>query len=332
MGIFSKIKDAKTKKSTNTIDDKILNTLDPSIRPLIKLCNDNGITTYACCSGNDLEHSDPDYWKTRGYVAFQDSPEARAITAKLLDYEDFDINISSAPKEAYEYFNQVITGERFAVHFDNNHGENMQKVYERFDTAIKQKSVPQENLKMVDSLIKKFREQSKNFEYSAEFNNICNPEENFKSCVWINEVPLLEDKENVANVELLSKDISSTLNTTDKHSDIGLVYVPEFMGKNVLPVLDLIKKQVVSNKEKYTLSREEARKEYDEVYDEQEFEYLGYEEEYEEEQEVQSDFEEELDKMFPEVSMEELNSIFGEISNELESEDKEDIDNGDYVI
>lgn len=327
MGIFSKIKGVREQESTNIIDDEILNTLDSSIRPLIKLCNENGINTFACCSGNLNEHPIIENASERGYVAFKDSKKARNITATLLDYEDLDISISTAYNEPYEYFGQIISGEKFCIYFENKQGQNMQNVYERFETAIKQKNAPSKNLKMINSLIEKFRQQSSEVEYNVEFNNISNPEGNCKACVWIDELPCLADEENVENVAKLSKDISYTLNTTDRNSDVGLVYVPESMGRNVLPVLDLIKKQVLSNKERYLISKDEIRKKYGEVYDEQEYEYLGYRYEYEKEHEIQSDFEKDLDNAFPKVSLEELNYTFAEGS--IKNDRKPD---GEFVI
>lgn len=328
MGIFSKVKQEKSenKELKYTIKDEILNTLDPSIRPLIKLCNENGIITFACCSGDVTEHLEPENAGSRGYLAFQDSPEARSIVANLLEYEDLNISISSAPTEPHEYFGQVIDKETFAIYFKNEYGENMKNIYERFDTAIKQKSAPSKNLKMINTLIKKFREQNNEFEYSVEFNDISNREANLKCGVWIKGTPLLDDEKNVGNVELLSKDISHLLGTSDRCSDIGLMYVPESMGKNALPVIDLIKKQALSNKERYSLSRDEIRKKYGEVYDEQDFEYLGYEEEYK----ASDDFENELDEMFPSVSLERLNYIFDELSDETEKNDIGDDD--DFVF
>lgn len=316
MGIFDKFKKNKTiSQEQGCISDEVLNTLDSSIRPLIKLCNENGIHTYACCSGSMLEHEE-EYMSGRGYVAFKDSKEARELISILLNFEDLDVAISSKPKETYEYFDNVIDCETFAVYFRNENGENMQKVYDRFETGIKNREVSKTNLKMINSVIKKFRAQENDFEYLVEFNDFLNMEEvNSKCCVSIRDMYLLDDDKNVGNVKVLAQDISHILNTSDNFSDIGAIFLPSCMGKNALPVLDLIKKQALSQRERYTLSREKARKAYEEVYGEQEFEYLGYEEEH--------DFEEELDNEFPIVSKE-------DIFNNIDSRKIED--NDDFTI
>lgn len=322
MGIFDILKRNKSYQEQNYISEDVLNTLDYSIRPLIKLCNDNGIHTFSCCSGNILEHEDPECAGTRGYLAFKDSKEARNLVSVLLDFEDLDVTIVSAPKESYEYYENVVDSESFAVYFRNKIGENMQKIYDRFESSIKNKKVSKDNLRIINSLIKKFREQENDFEYRVEFNDILNGDvQASKCCVNINEMYLFEDEKSVGNVGLLSQDISHILNTSDRCSDIGAIFLPNAMGKNALPVLDLIKKQALSKRSRYTISRDEARKSYEEVYDEQEFEYLGYEEEYE----IEDNFEEELDKEFLNVSMDEVNKIFN-------SNDKRNIEDDDFVI
>lgn len=165
MGIFDILKRNKSYKEKNYISEDVLNTLDPSIRPLIKLCNYNGIHTFSCCSGNVLEHEDPDSAGLRGDLAFKDSKEARELVSYLLDFEDLDVNIVSAPKESYKYYENIVDSEIFAVYFRNKNGENMQKIYDRFENSIKNKKVSKDNLRMIKSLIKKFREQENDFEY-----------------------------------------------------------------------------------------------------------------------------------------------------------------------
>lgn len=322
MGIFDILKRNKSYKEQNYISEDVLNTLDLSIRPLIKLCNDNGIHTFACCSGNVLEHEDPECVGTRGYLAFKDSKEARELLSVLLDFEDLDVTVISAPKEPYEYFENVIDSETFAVYFRNKDGENMQKVYDRFESSIKNKKVSKDNLRIINSLIKKFREQENDFEYRVEFNDILNGDvQASKCCVNIWEMYLFEDDKNVGNVELLSQDISHILNTSDSCSDIGEIFLPNAMGKNALPVLDLIKKQALSQRKRYTLSRDEAKKPYDEIYDESEFEYLGYDEEYE----IPDEFDEDLDREFPRVSLDKIDEIFN-------NNDKRKIEDDDIII
>ncbi len=318
MGIFDVFK-KNINIEQSYISDDVLNTLDPSIRPLIKLCNENGIHTFACCSGNLSEHDEEEHAGTRGYLSFKDSKEARELVSILLDFEDLDVTISSAPIEPYQYFENVIDKEIFAIYFRNENGRNMKKVYNRFENSIKNKKVSKDNLKMINSLIKKFRDQENDFEYCIEFNDISNSDiQNSKCFIRISEMYLFEDDKNVGNVKLLSEDIAHILKTSDSCSNIGGVFLPISMGKNALPVLDLIKKQALSQRERYTLSRKDARKPYEEIYDEQEFDYLGYEEEYE----IQDEFEEGLDKEFPTVSLEEIDDIFRNNDNrKIEDDD-----------
>lgn len=323
MGIFDILKkrEKKSKQSEFSVNDEILNMLDPSIRPLIKFCNENGIQTFACCSGNLSEHSDEKDGSRLGYMAFKDSKEARALIANLFEFEDLSIAVDSAPREPYKYYDNTIDSETFAVYFENRQGQNMQSVYERVENSINLKKAPKNNLKLINSLIKKLSEQKDEFEYNVVFNSILDKKENSKCQVNIMDMYLLDDDKNVGDVKLLSEDISHIFRTTDDSSCIGRIYLPEAMGKNVLPALDLIKKQALSQRSRYTISRDEARKPYEEVYNEQEFEYLGYEEEYE----ISDNFEEELDKEFPKVSMDEVNKIFN-------SNDKRMKEDDDFVI
>ena len=125
----------KLKHNNISISDELLNSLDSSIRPLIKLCNDNGIKTFACCSGNDEEHLDKNN-SIYGYFAFQDSKQARKLVANLIDIKGLQVLIRSAPMDSYEYYDQRIDKEAMAIYFPNKQGQSMQSMYDKVENSI----------------------------------------------------------------------------------------------------------------------------------------------------------------------------------------------------
>ena len=282
MGLLNRlVKNISDKEEKRfSINDEVLKSLDPSIVPLVKLCNDNGIQTFACCSGNINEHVDNDDRSNFGYIAFQDTKRGRELIASFMNSDYVSSCISSAPKEPYDYFGQIIDREKFAIYFENTNGENMPKVYDAVVNILNRQKTSTQNLKIVNSVINKMREQKENFEFSISFNDkLINKhiDKDYSDKITIDEMYVCDDEENVSEPKILLEDVAKVLQVK-VGLEFGELYLPRGTSKNVTPILDLISKTALSNKEKYKISRKDARKPYDEAYYEAEYEYCGYEE------------------------------------------------------
>lgn len=100
MGLLDRlVKNISNKEDKRfSINDEVLNSLDPSIVPLVKRCNENGIQTFACCSRDINEHVDNEDRSNSGYIAFQDTKRGRELIAGFMNSDYVSPCISSAPK------------------------------------------------------------------------------------------------------------------------------------------------------------------------------------------------------------------------------------------
>lgn len=255
MGIFDKFK-----KNKVNLSEEVLQSLDPSIIPLITLLNEKGVQTFACCSGYGDEHEHPEE-VTTGYVAFQESKQARKLIANLLDVPWISKMISSSPLEPYEYFGQEISKERLGLYFSNYSGRNMEVVYDRVKGALERR-VNRKNLNIVNSVINKFRDQKGEFDWSVDF-HFDRDEQSNCIVVDLNDMYLLDDKINVGQPQLLLQDIAKSLEGDSSLAYCGRIIFDNLEAKKVPEVVELTKRRALTNRDKYITSRESARKPYD---------------------------------------------------------------------
>ncbi len=260
----------------NNISEGVIDTIDASMVPMIKYLNDNGIRTFACCSGDLREHDYRDGIYI-AYVAFQDSEQVRSLLSVLMNKKFIEVSVASAPKEPYEYFGQEITRKRLGFYFNNTHGENMDIVFGEVKRIVEQKIESPENLRILNAVMRKLDEQEKELDYDVNFNSWDNPG---RTKISFSSRGLCEDEESVLDVDKLTCDVQEALAPEETNKVSGDVVLNGALAENPAPALDFLKKLALSNKGKYTMPRSMARKPYEELesyddieWDEEEYEY-----------------------------------------------------------
>ena len=100
-------------QATKTVELEGLGIIDYSIAPLIQKLNDNGLETYASCSGLDEEH---DEHKSYGYICFADTDIVRDFVEDLCSSDEL-VEVFS-PSLSKTYFKDSVS-----IHFDREHLE-----------------------------------------------------------------------------------------------------------------------------------------------------------------------------------------------------------------
>lgn len=130
--------------------------IDVGILPLVELMNNNGFEPFASCDGMIEHHFDKwgnqnpyDVWNA--YIAFLDSENSRNLLAVLIDNDRFNITISNPA--TYELYGNIISGVRFAIHFDNYRGDGVKMLMTIVKKVVSGEIKPTLNNKMIINFI-----------------------------------------------------------------------------------------------------------------------------------------------------------------------------------
>lgn len=107
-------------QATKTVELEGLGIIDYGIAPLIQELNENGLETYASCSGLEEEHREQ---KTYGYISFADTATARAFVEDLCSSDELVEGFS--PSLSKTYFKDSVV-----IHFDREHLEILKSFVE----------------------------------------------------------------------------------------------------------------------------------------------------------------------------------------------------------
>lgn len=123
--------------------------IDEDIREVVKLLYDNNMKPYMSCSGSYKDHKDKPCWPESACIEMLDSELARELMAMLIKDKRFKCSVSKERKCVF-YDNNLPSGFRFKIEFENICGEMKQVLMKMVQSIIKGEKAEIDGRKRID--------------------------------------------------------------------------------------------------------------------------------------------------------------------------------------